>query len=67
MWVILLPLGDVRRSMRHAHIVLTVDEETRDRIEADLTDETVDEWLLDAIERKLDRYDEYEFVDDCAI
>ncbi|WP_190303775.1 hypothetical protein [Haladaptatus sp. R4] len=40
--------------MRHAHLVLTVDAETRDRIEADLTDETVEEWLLDAVERKLD-------------
>lgn len=53
--------------MHHAHLVLTVDETTRDRIEADCTDETIDEWLLDAIERKLDRYEEYEFVDDCAI
>jgi hypothetical protein len=53
--------------MRHAHLVLTVDEETRDRIESDLADETIDEWLLDAIERKLDRYEAYEFVDDCAI
>ncbi|MCO8244617.1 MULTISPECIES: hypothetical protein [unclassified Haladaptatus] len=53
--------------MRHAHLVLTVDAETRDRIEADLADETVEEWLLDAVERKLDRYAEYEYVDDCGI
>ncbi len=53
--------------MRHAHLVLTVDTQTRDRIEADCTDESIDEWLLDAIERKLDRHEGYEFVDDCAI
>ncbi|WP_227352758.1 hypothetical protein [Haladaptatus salinisoli] len=53
--------------MRHAHLVLTVDAETRDRIEADCADETIDEWLLDAIDRKLDRRREYEFTDDCGI
>ena len=53
--------------MRHSHLVLTIDAETRDRIETDLADETVEEWLLDAIERKLDRYEEYEYADDCGI
>ncbi|WP_458185179.1 hypothetical protein [Haladaptatus sp. NG-WS-4] len=53
--------------MRHAHLVLTVDADTRDRIEADCADETIDEWVVDAIERKLDRRGDYEFVDDCSI
>ncbi|WP_435151495.1 hypothetical protein [Haladaptatus sp. DFWS20] len=53
--------------MRHAHLVLTIDAETHERIKSDCTDETINEWLLDAIERKLDRYEEYEYVDDCAI
>ncbi|WP_458207033.1 hypothetical protein [Haladaptatus sp. NG-SE-30] len=53
--------------MRHAHLVLTIDAETRERIEADCADETIDEWVVDAIDRKLDRYEGYEFVDDCAI
>ncbi|WP_266075115.1 hypothetical protein [Haladaptatus caseinilyticus] len=53
--------------MRHTHLVLTIDAETREQIKADCADETIDEWLLDAIERKLGRYDEYEFVDDCSI
>ncbi|GAA0248185.1 hypothetical protein ACFFQF_06785 [Haladaptatus pallidirubidus] len=53
--------------MRHNHLVLTIDSETRERIEADCADETIDEWLLDAIDRKLARYGGYEFVDDCSI
>ena len=56
--------------MRHDHLVLTVDRDTRERIEADCDDESVDEWLRDAVERKLDDDEHegrYEFVDDCAI
>ena len=54
--------------MRHAHLVLTVDADIRERIAADCGDETIDEWIHDAIERKLDRKSaDYEFVDDCAI
>ncbi len=55
------------------HLVLTVDADIRKRIEADCDDETVDEWLRDAVERKLDADEDdeyegsYEFVDDCAI
>lgn len=59
--------------MRHDHLVLTVDADTRDRIGAHLDDgESIDDWVRDAIDRKLaetedEEFGGYEFVDDCSI
>ena len=59
--------------MVEKRLTFTVDGDAYDRLCDDLDDESVDEWVRDAIRRKLgeDGDDYYEgpgeFVDDCSI
>ncbi|WP_158058088.1 hypothetical protein [Halorussus halophilus] len=61
--------------MRHEHIVVTLDAETKRRVLDSLGDgESVEAWVADAIESKLREADNrpqedagYEFADDCGI
>jgi hypothetical protein len=42
--------------VRHEHLVVTVDSGIKERIDADLgAGESLEAWVADAIERKLDR------------
>ena len=58
--------------MAGKRLTFTIDDDTFERLKADLGGESADEWVRDAIRRKLgDDHDDYdeplEFVDDCAI
>ena len=51
----LIVLAPVLRFMRHDHIVVTLDPDSKARIRADLdAGESVEAWVADAVERKLD-------------
>jgi hypothetical protein len=51
-----MQLAPVSRFVRHEHLVVTVEADTKERIDADLgAGESLEAWVADAVERKLDR------------